>query len=186
MKKNFYWNAVLLTAVIILSCFIPSVSAEKKVSAESGSGSFEVQQVRFANMLNHNFVYDSDFDSEEAIVNNAMLSMLDLSDDGEFISQQYVEGFVEDMYGVRITDKQSINADFPQKDGYYYIIPRGFATYDHEIIKVSQNEDGSFLVESDVTVCAHDDEPITLTAKSLFVKNENSAFGYNIISCDLY
>ena len=43
------------------------------------------------------------------------------------------------------------------------------------------NEDGSFTVLSAVTVNPHDDGEYLAEAETLFVKNEKSAFGYNII-----
>ena len=181
MKKRFGLNVILLVAVIVLSYFVPSASTEKAVAQESP---YRYQQSRFTSMLNRNFVYGEDFDNLEIIKDNSILAQLNLSEDGEFISKQLVDGFVWDMYGVKIGETTA-NQDLPSKDGFYYIVPRGYSTYSHEITNITENEDGSFNVESAVTINAHDGEPETATATSLFVKNETSAFGYNIIYCNI-
>ena len=69
------------------------------------------------------------------------------------------------MYGIEIDDMSQLNAEFPQIDGYLYIIPRGYTTYSHSILSVEQNEDGSYTVVSNVTVKGHD---LQLKLKRLF------------------
>ena len=48
-----------------------------------------------------------------------------------------------------------------------------------------QNEDGSYTVVTDVEISSHDSDAEIAKATTLFVKNENSAFGFNIISSDI-
>ena len=65
-------------------------------------------------------------------------------------------------------------------------MPRGFSVYKHSGAVISFNEDGTCTVTTAVTVNAHDGEALTGTAVTLFAKNGNSHFGYNIISSNLY
>ena len=89
------------------------------------------------------------------------------------------------MYGIEITDMSEFNAQYPQLDGYVYIIPRGYTSYTHTIVSVEENEDGSYTVISNVTSSDHDAIGNTQKAVSLFVKNASSAFGYNMIYCNI-
>ncbi len=188
MKKaiSLFISVVMLA---LCSCIIvPAVNGGSQVSAVAADEvAVNVNEARFLNMLNHNFVYNGDFDNVDTIVNNSILNLLDLRDENneDFIAESYVKGFVKDMYGIDIVDMSGLNADCPHIDGYVYIIPRGYTTYDHKIISTEQNEDGSFTVVSEVTVTTHDGEAQTQKAVSLFVKNDISAFGYNIIYCNI-
>ena len=64
-------------------------------------------------------------------------------------------------------------------------IPKGFTSYEHKDADVRMNEDGTFFVTTLVTVTTHDGEQYEAKAVSLFVENEASAFGYNIVSSDI-
>ena len=188
MKKIFSLVLCVVMLVVCASLIAPAVNEGTKVSAISDSElKPSVNETRFLNMLNHNFVYNADFDCADTIVNNASLALLNLRDaeDQDYIANMYVKDFVKDMYGIEIVDMSSINADCPQKDGYLYVIPRGYTTYQHKIVSIEENEDGSFTVVSDVVVNGHDAAGKPQKAVSLFVKNSDSAFGYNIIYCNL-
>ncbi len=188
MKKaiSLFISVVMLA---VCSCIIvPAVNDGSQVSAVAADEvAVNVNEARFLNMLNHNFVYNSDFDNVDTIINNSILNLLDLRDKNneDFIAEIYVKDFVKDMYGIDIVDMSALNADCPHIDGFVYIIPRGYTSYTHEIVSTEQNEDGSFTVVSEVTINAHDGEPETKKAVSLFVKNETSAFGYNMIYCNI-
>lgn len=188
MKKVFSLVLCLVMLAICSSLIAPVFNDASYVSAATAE---EIQvnanETRFLNMLNHNFVYNSDFDNADTIVNNSALALLDLRDADyeDYIKDAYVKGFVKDMYGIEIADMSALNADFPQMDGYLYIIPRGYTKYNHTIVSVKQNEDGSYTVVSDVTVSDHDAASRTQKAVSLFVENSESAFGYNMIYCNI-
>ena len=188
MKKVFSLILCVVAVIACLSLIAPEISDTAKVSAataqEAGTNPAEA---RFLNMLNHNFVYNADFDNADTIINNASLALLDLRDstNEDFIANTYVKGFVKDMYGIEIEDMSGINADYPQLDGYLYVIPRGFTSYNHTIVSIKENEDGSYTVVSDVIVDNHDGFAKSEKAVSLFVKNDSSAFGYNMIYCNI-
>lgn len=187
MLKRF--TGMLLIMCLIVSCtlYIGSVSADAKSSAATPAVQHldknSVLASRFTNMLNRNYVYDDGFDSVDEIVNSSVLALLKLRDenDEDYILSSYVCGFIKDMYGIEITDLSELNAQFPQKQGYVFIVPRGYARYNHKVVSVAENEDGSYTVVSKVEINTHDGDVKTEKAVSLFVKNENSSFGYNII-----
>ena len=138
MKKRFIIMAAVI-CLIIAACF-----ATSPISADSGKApktAADVQQenilsARFLNMHNHNFVYNSDFECVDDMINSSMPALLDLRDEAEpeFIAEGYVKGYIKDMFGIEIEDMSGLNADFPHKDGFVYILPKGFADYHHELI----------------------------------------------------
>lgn len=192
MKKKI--SLILISAVIIIAGIFAAASGASKTGtvkasgAEISSSEENLRNARFLNMLNHNYVYDSDFDDLNNIVNNSLIALLDNRDreDEDFIPAELVKEFVRSMYGVEIADINQINEDMPKKDGYVYIIARGYSKFNHKIIGVTENEDGTFTVTSDVTVSTHENETYNCKASTVFVKNANSRFGYNIISSDIF
>lgn len=188
MKKILSLVLCVVAIIACLSLIAPEISDTTKVSAATNQeANSNPVEARLLNMLNHNFVYNTDFDNADTIINNASLALLDLRDsvNEDFIADTYVKGFVKDMYGIEIADMSGINADYPQLEGYLYVIPRGFTNYNHTIVSVKENEDGSYTVVSEVIVDNHDDLGKAQKAVSLFVKNDSSAFGFNMIYCNI-
>ena len=188
MKKLLSAAICVIMLAVSISVIAPMFKDGSQVTAVAAKEvAANPNEARFLNMLNHNFVYNADFDSADTIVNNASLALLDLRDstNEDYIADFYVKGFVKDMYGIEIDDMSALNADYPQLEGFLYIIPRGYTTYSHKIVSVEQNEDGSYTVVSDVTVSNHDIVSKTQKAVSLFVENSESAFGYNMIYCNI-
>ncbi len=188
MKKVLSLVLCVIALVLCMSLIAPVVDDSVKVSAATVQDSVSgVNEARFLNMLNHNFVYNRDFEDADAIVNNASLALLDLrdSENQDYIADTFVKDFVKDMYGIEIADMSGINADYPQLDGFLYVIPRGYTSYTHTIVSIEENEDGSYTVVSDVVANDHDAAGKSQKAVSLFVKNNESAFGYNMIYCNI-
>ena len=149
--------------------------------------SSKVLEARFLNMLNHNYSYNDDFESYEKLVNNATIALLNLRDkqNEEFISQDIISKYLFNMYGVDFVDYSEINIDFPQVEGFVYIIPRGFTKYNHKIISVCENQDGSYTVKTKVLISAHDDGEYYDICTTVFEKNKNSDFGFKIICSEI-
>lgn len=186
MKKRIFAVAALLCAIVALFSFtVPAVAITKKTSETPASVQNGAREARFLNMLNHNFVYNETFDCIDDMINTSVPALLSCAED-EFIAEGYVFDYINDMYGIEVCDISALNTDWPQKDGYLYIIPRGYSLYEHSIIDCLENEDGSFTVTTEVKISDHDSEPITCKATTLFVVNENSSFGYNIIYSNLH
>ena len=145
----------------------------------------KVLEARFLNMLNHSFAYDEELASVEDLVNCAVTAIcVNENVDDSFIQQSKVEDYLYNMYGVEVKNLSSVNADFPKKDGYVYIIPRGYTLYKHAIESVRVNEDGSYTVTTNVILDSHDGEEEG-KAVTLFVKNSDSQFGFNIVSSNI-
>lgn len=184
MKRRIFVSALALCILAVFAFFaIPAAAGDSPTKAKTVENN--VLTARFLNMLNRNFVYDAEFEDADAVTENSILALIDRRDaaNPEYISEAVVKGFVYDMYGIEIID---INEDDSvHKEGFVYIVPRGFTSFQHKITDIKENEDGSFTVVSDVTVYPHDDESYVTQATTLFVKNTKSAFGYNIISSDI-
>lgn len=186
MKKGILSIAAL--AVVLLISFTsltvkPAANATEKkpavtVSEEKALGA------RFLNMLNHNFVYNDAFESVYEMTACSEVALLDKAEDG-YIKQSLIAGYLYNMYGVENADFAAVTKDFPQRENYVYVIPRGFSVYKHSAPVITENEDGSYTVVTNVEISAHDSDTETAKATTLFVKNENSAFGFNIISSDI-
>lgn len=188
MKKVLSLVFCVVAMIACLSLIAPEISNNTTVTAVAATDTAKNPlETRFLNMLNHNFVYNSDFDNTDTIINNASLALLDLRDaaNSDYIADTYVKGFVKDMYGIDIIDMSGINADYPQLEGFLYIVPRGFTSYNHTIVSIVENEDGSYKVISNVIEDSHDGIAKSKKAVSLFVKNDASAFGYNMIYCNI-
>lgn len=186
MKKGIL--SITALAVVLLISFTsltvkPAANATEKkpavtVSEEKALGA------RFLNMLNHNFVYNDAFESVYEMTACSEVALLDKAEDG-YIKQSLIAGYLYNMYGVENADFAAVTKDFPQRENYVYVIPRGFSVYKHSAPVITENEDGSYTVVTDVEISSHDSDAETEKATTLFVKNENSAFGFNIISSDI-
>ena len=186
MKKGIL--SITALAVVLLISFTsltvkPAANATEKKPAVTVSEE-KVLGARFLNMLNHNFVYNDAFESVYEMTACSEVALLDKAED-EYIKQSLIAGYLYNMYGVENADFAAVTKDFPQRENYVYVIPRGFSVYKHSAPVITENEDGSYTVVTDVEISSHDSDAETAKATTLFVKNENSAFGFNIISSDI-
>ena len=191
MRKNVIAAVSLLLCVCMLS-FV-KVSGENVAPTEVTSRNHEVITVsnntkalesRFLNMLNHSFVYDNDFYDKETLVNNSVLALLDLADNG-FVAENYVNDYIFNMYGISYPDYSDINVGFEQKQGYVYIVPRGYSVCEHKIASVTDNKDGSYTVVTDVEISLDDGTVINDIASTVFLQNAESQFGFNIVYSEI-
>lgn len=186
MKKGIL--SITALAVVLLISFTsltvkPAANATEKKPAVIVSEE-KVLGARFLNMLNHNFVYNNEFESVYEMTACSEVALLDKAGDG-YIKQSLIAGYLYNMYGVENVDFAAVTKDFPQRENYVFVIPRGFSVYKHSAPVITENEDGSYTVVTDVEISSHDSDAETAKATTLFVKNENSAFGFNIISSDI-
>lgn len=191
MKIRYFVSLVLALTMLASFSVISANPAESDTLVADNSASSQnadkgkVLEARFLNMLNHSFAYDGELASVEDLVNCAVTALCVSGDiDDSFIEQSRVEDYLYNMYGVEVENLSSVNADFPKKDGYVYIIPRGYTVYKHTIESVRLNEDGSYTVTTNVIIDSHDGDEEG-KAVTLFVKNSDSQFGFNIISSDI-
>lgn len=191
MKIRYFVSLVLALTMLASFSVISANPAESDALVADNSASSQnadkekVLEARFLNMLNHSYAYDEELASVEDLVNCAVTALCVSGDiDDSFIEQSRVEDYLYNMYGVEVENLSSVNADFPKKDGYVYIIPRGYTVYKHTIESVRLNEDGSYTVTTNVTLDSHDGDGEG-KAVTLFVENSDSQFGFNIISSDI-
>ncbi len=183
MKKNILkFISVMLTFVIITLPLVSNLSAAesdtKPVVDEN-----KVLEARFLNMLNHNYVYGEDFENLDSIVNNSIIAVLDQRDaeNSDYISQYVVNSYLNDMFGFEIYDFSEVNEGFEFKEGFVYIIPRGFSKYEHKAVSLKLNDDLTYTFTTFVTVKSHDGSEETLVSETIFAKNDDSIFGFNIV-----
>ena len=185
--------SIILTLAMLASFSVISANPADEVDYSSADNALsdekadmeKVLEARFLNMLNHSFAYDEELASVEDLVNCAVTALcVTGGTDDSFIEQSKVEDYLYNMYGVEVENLPSVNENFPKKDGYIYNVPRGYTVYKHTIASVRLNEDGSYTVTTNVTIDSHDGDEQG-TAVTLFVKNSDSQFGYNIISSDI-
>ena len=191
MKIRYFVSLVLALTMLASFSVISANPAESDTLVADNSASSQnadkgkVLEARFLNMLNHSYAYDEELASVEDLVNCAVTALCVSGDiDDSFIEQSRVEDYLYNMYGVEVENLSSVNADFPKKDGYVYIIPRGYTVYKHTIESVRLNEDGSYTVTTNVIIDSHDGDEEG-KAVTLFVENSDSQFGFNIISSDI-
>lgn len=188
MKRKFFVCLSLALLMLTSSSVIalkPAETVDNRPAVQTADAD-KVLEARFLNMLNHSFAYGEDLGSVEALVNCSVAALFNMDGGAEesFIKENRVEDYMYNMYGVEAENVSSINAEYPHKDGYVYIIPRGYTVYKHTIDSVMLNEDGSYTVTTLVNIDSHDGEE-NGKAVTLFVKNSDSQFGFNIISSEI-
>ena len=187
MKRKYFVCLSLVLLMLTSSSVIalkPAETVDNKPAVQAADTD-KVLEARFLNMLNHSFAYGEDLVSVEALVNCAVTALtVTGGNDDSFIEASRVKDYLYNMYGVEVENLSSVNAEFPKKDGYVYIIPRGYTVYKHTVDSVMLNEDGSYTVTTLVNIDSHDGEE-NGKAVTLFVKNSDSQFGFNIISSEI-
>lgn len=177
---------IVFSLVLLFSCCsvaAKSVPADTSpmAAAPDAPDSSKVLAARFLNMLNHNYAYDDDYRTEEALVNAAALSLRNYADAQGFIPADLTAAYVRNFYGVTVEDFSAINTAFEQREGYVYLIPRGFAAYQHTFVSLSHNEDGTYTVVTRAREADHDSAVFSATVETLFVPDAQSEFGFHIV-----
>jgi hypothetical protein len=195
MRKNMIFSLVLVFCVVVLafacvktdSPVVKNTEIQKgevlTISQSTGTAD-KVLESRFLNMLNHNFVYDEAFYDDAALVNDSMLALLDRAD-GSFLDQVVLSDYIFNMYGKKYNGFDFLGEDLPEKSGYVYITPKGYSTYEHKIVSVTDNNDGSFTVITNIEILGADNTVENAKCETVFLQSEESAFGYNIIYSDI-
>lgn len=139
---------------------------------------------RFENMLNHNYLYNDDFEDDKTIIENSILALLQYADEGE-INKELVLNFIANMYGRQVDDDSCVYDFATPSKGNFLVVPKGYYTVSHKITSAEEN-DGGYVVFSQMTVDSHDTEEYTVTVKSVFVQNAGSCYGYNLVSSEYF
>lgn len=195
MRKKVVFSLIAAVCVVVLSfaCLRTDATVDASTQnkentvltvSQNDSTENKVLETRFLNMLNHNFVYNDAFYDDIALVNASMLALLDNAEES-FLDETYLSDYIFNMYGKIYSNFDFLGENLPEKEGYVYIIPRGYETYSHTIVSVTDNADGSYTVISDMEISYEDGTAETVTVETLFLEAEDSAFGYNILYSEM-
>ena len=176
VKRNIFISVLIIVLVILSSFTCLAVSGDEKLDTELDGAVVS----RLTNMLDHNYLYGNDFDDMHTVINNSCLALLSSREDN-YISADVLFPFIDAMYGIPVYCDETLNAQFPRKEGAVYVIPRGFVQYTHTVTGIEK--DGSLLT---VTSVARDvDTGKALPCTAVFTQTDESAFGYHLIVCNL-
>lgn len=177
MKRNIFISALIIVLIILSSFTCLSVSGEEKTAHVE----YDAAKIsRFENMLDHNYLYGNDFDDMHTVINNSCLALLSARE-GNYISTDVLFPFIDNMYGIPVYCDESLNSDFPRKEGAVFIVPRGFVQYEHSVTQIV--DEGATVTVNSVARDVDSGEEIPCV--SVFIKSDESAFGYNLIVCNL-
>lgn len=177
MKRNIFISALIIVLIILSSFTCLSVSGEEKTAHVE----YDAAKIsRFENMLDHNYLYGNDFDDMHTVINNSCLALLSARE-GNYISTDVLFPFIDNMYGIPVYCDETLNSDFPRKEGAVFIVPRGFVQYEHSVTQIV-DEGATVTVNS---VARDIDSGEEIPCVSVFIKSDESAFGYNLIVCNL-
>lgn len=176
---------VLCLSVVLTAAFFAVSGAESETSLPTNEVSQEkVASARFQNMLNNNTVFGEDFNSVDKIISSSFPALSSKIADGE-ISSEAVASFVKNMYGVDIFAVADEGKEVISPMTNIKVTACGYTKYSHEIKSVKENEDGTYTVFSEVSEEFHDSSIRFCECISTFAKNENSSFGFVLISSEL-
>lgn len=184
MKKSIvkFFVTLLIFSVMSLPVY-SNLYAVEPVNEVPAPKTSKILEARFLNMLNHNYVYNDSFNNINDIVNDSVVALLQHRDaeDDSYISQEVVNCYLTDMFGFEVFDFSEINSEFPKKEGFVYIVPKGFYEYKHKPVSITENEDGTYTFITKVTITSHDNFSVEKECKTMFAENDDSAFGFNIV-----
>lgn len=179
---------IALILVIVLACGFTAFGEQTAPANNSASVPNvtidPVLNARLLNMLEHNRVYNTDFNDTNTIIDNSVVALFEKADEDGYVNRDVVNGFIYSMYGITTAGYTPDNT-FPEKEGHIFIMPKGYDDYSHEITEVETNGDYIY-VSSILTVDAHDGLAYNLNCNTVFKVNATSGFGYNIISSNYY
>ena len=112
------------------------------------------------------------------------MALLGLAEDS-YVQKQYVDDYIFNMYGIQNLNYENLSEELTQKDGFLYILPRGYSLYEHKIVSINENLDGSYTVITDVEISLDDGTYESERATTLFFVNNESHFGFNILYSDI-
>ncbi len=195
MRKNIILSVMLTLCVVVLSFACIKSDGVNQTVSQNGNTSVrtishgsattdKALEARFLNMLNHNYVYNEAFYDDAFLVNNSMPALLDAAEES-YIEQDYLSDYLFNMYGKVYNGFAFLGDNLPQKDGFVYIIPSGYNEYNHTVVSVTDNADGSYTVLTDVVISYLDGTEESLKCETLFLEAEDSAFGFNILYSDI-
>lgn len=186
MKKSLIALIFGICCAVILSSLIFSGGPVKTTAAAASPAPVvSAEESALLDILNSNFVYGSDFDNVDNIVDCSANNFKSSVGEDGYIPDKLITEFIYDMYGIEIVDLSKLHPEHLAKEGYVYTVA-GCTLYKHKNIKLTANEDGTITAITDIAVTSLSGDTENLSAKTLFVKNENSKYGYNIVYSEIF
>lgn len=139
-------------------------------------------------LLNLNHCFNDDFNENEILIEGTQISLLDFSvvtDDATYINRLLVESFIENFYGKNVSTEGFGDAGYSMPETYMKIASKGYATVFHTLISMNVDEMGNCTLVTCLNFYNHDATKDTCLCKSVFVKNDSSAYGYNLVKCEI-
>lgn len=163
-------------------------TASREVSRTTPHSDNEYEVTDYSALLaavQGNRVFDGEVVASAELIEEVCVTLLDMAEDGEqslIIKQDTVNDYIHDLYGITI-DPSVLHYDgLEAPEGYYPILPHGYAVIEHSITGTHRLADGTLKVSTVMTVTYSDDDVQTLHAETVLAKNADSRFGYNIVS----
>ena len=165
-----------IVASFLLPLFVMFAPVEKNTEKATR------QPTDFAALLNLNYSYGAEL-SDEDIAYGSMLSLLELAreENGSLaLSIEQADSFSKEYYGRTVSYS---DCGIEVVDGNIIIPAMGYNLYTHELVEASEEGDTVRVVTR--VVCDGHDEVFDALCTSVFVKNTESSFGYNLISSEI-
>ena len=141
MRKNIVLSLIMTVCVVVLSFACVKTDAVKEatvntdkmeiVNVVNTNTADGVLEARFLNMLNHNFVYNDAFYNDSALVNESMLALIDVAQDG------FVDGAVLGGYNIYTHEIASVTDN---KDGSYTVLTEVEISYEDGSVETASCE----------------------------------------------
>ena len=174
--------SVLLVLSLLLFAGMASLSAQGEEGGLVTTHEQKITASRFETMLNNNYALGKDFESVSKLIGAASISLLPHAENGTLKNSLIVD-FVNNMYGLDALTVADANCEPLSENGVYQIIPKGFSKYNHTVTEIYTHADGTFTVYSNAVINSEEETPCT--AISRFAQNENSIFGFTLLSCEI-
>lgn len=162
---------------------LPEAAEDKTVNEQETEIPLEK---RLLSMLNINYCYSDAFLSDERMAVMSAITLNDYSTDipgyGICVNKVLIDGFAKSFYGVEL-DLDSVKTDYAP-EGFVALPCYEVGSQSHEIVSVTATENG-YEVISTVTFYYSSYDIDVYSATSLFVKDSESEFGFNLKSCSL-
>ncbi len=179
MKK---FISVMLVLSLLLFAGMASLSVQGEENGAVVTHEQKITASRFETMLNNNYALGKDFESVSKLIGAASISLLSHAENGT-LKNSLVVDFVRNMYGLDALTVADTNSEPLTENGVYQIIPKGFSKYNHTVTEIYTHADGTLTVYSNAVIDGDDEAPCT--AISRFAQNQNSIFGYTLLSCEI-
>lgn len=176
--------SVLLVLSLLLFAGMASLSAQGEENGLVVTHEDKITASRFETMLNNNYAFGKDFESVSKLISAASISLLPHAENGTLKNSLIVD-FARNMYGLDLLTMADINSEPLEENGVYQIIPKGFSKYNHTVTNFYRHNDATLTVYSIAETTDEEDEAVKYSAISRFAQNQNSVFGYTLLSCEI-